>query len=54
MPEKLRCFLQLLSVEEADAMWAWLDGDPAATYDMIKLVAEKVGGEEIPGRVSRG
>ena len=41
MPKLLKEFLESLSIEDADELWDWLDGEPLAFDDMITVLAVK-------------
>lgn len=40
MPDKLNLFLQTLSDEDKEATYKYLDGDPDAVHEMLKLVVK--------------
>ena len=41
MPRLLKKFLESLSIEDADKLWDWLDGEPLALEDMVTVLAVK-------------
>jgi hypothetical protein len=38
MPEKFKQFLQSLNGAEADALWAWFDGEPGSVFEVIDVL----------------
>jgi len=40
MNDKLFHFLTNLSDQEADAIWEWLDSNPEAVQEIIKVIAD--------------
>lgn len=40
MDKSLVDFLKSLSDEKADKIWLWLDGNPSAIEEMIKVISD--------------
>lgn len=43
MPEELKQFLQSLTKEQAEELWAWCDGNTHCYDEMINIVAPIAG-----------